>query len=68
MDKVSSQEFQRRLGRVEQLITGLENSPDPAAPDIISLEVDGAADPSAPLDRNRVAAFSECPTSNGTQP
>jgi Fe-S cluster biogenesis protein NfuA len=39
-----------------------------AAPDIISLEVDGAADPSAPLDRNRVAAFTECPTSNGTQP
>jgi Fe-S cluster biogenesis protein NfuA len=30
MDKVSSQEFQRRLGRVEELIDALENAPDPA--------------------------------------
>ena len=28
LEKVSSQEFQRRLGRVEELIAGLENSPD----------------------------------------
>ena len=30
MDKVSSQEFQRRLGRVEELIAALESAPDPA--------------------------------------
>jgi Fe-S cluster biogenesis protein NfuA len=29
MDKVSSQEFQRRLGRVEELIAALENASDP---------------------------------------
>jgi len=30
MDKLSSQEFQRRLGRVEELIAALENASDPA--------------------------------------
>ena len=30
MDKVSSQEFQRRLGRVEELIAALEGAADPA--------------------------------------
>src|SRR6476620_1718732 len=30
MDKVSSQEFQRRLGRVEELIAALESAADPA--------------------------------------
>ena len=38
------------------------------APDITSLQVDGAADPNAPADPNRVPAFTECPTSNGQQP
>jgi len=30
MDKVSSQEFQRRLGRVEELIAALASATDPA--------------------------------------
>ena len=37
------------------------------APDITSLQVDGAHDPTAPADANRVPAFTECPTSNGQQ-
>lgn len=39
-----------------------------AAPDITSLEVDGANDPHAPANPARVPAFTECPTSNGQQP
>ena len=40
-----------------------------AAPDITSLEVDGAHDPNAPADPARVPAFTECPTTgNGQQP
>ena len=39
-----------------------------AAPDITSLEVDGAIEPLAPLDPVRVPAFTECPTGNGQQP
>ena len=38
------------------------------APDITSLQVEGAADPNAPANPNRVPAFTECPTSNGQQP
>jgi Fe-S cluster biogenesis protein NfuA len=30
VDKISSQEFQKRLGRVEELIAALENQPNPA--------------------------------------
>jgi len=30
MEKVSSQEFQRRLGRVEELIASLQSAADPA--------------------------------------
>lgn len=33
-----------------------------AAPDITSLQVDGAADPHAPVNPLRVPAFTECPT------
>jgi Fe-S cluster biogenesis protein NfuA len=36
-----------------------------AAPDIVSLEVDGAADPNAPVNPSRAPLFTECPTSNG---
>jgi Fe-S cluster biogenesis protein NfuA len=40
-----------------------------AAPDITSLEVDGATDANAPADPARVPAFTECPTTgNGQQP
>ena len=39
-----------------------------AAPDITSLEVDGAIEPLAPLDPARGPAFTECPTDNGQQP
>jgi Fe-S cluster biogenesis protein NfuA len=35
-----------------------------AAPDITSLEVDGAAEPSAPANPARVPTFTECPTGN----
>ncbi|HEY1583094.1 MAG TPA: hypothetical protein VGF73_08350, partial [Chthoniobacterales bacterium] len=30
MDKVSTQEFQKRLGRVEELVAALEGQPNPA--------------------------------------
>lgn len=39
-----------------------------AAPDITSLEVDGATDQNTPADPARVPAFTECPTENGQQP
>ncbi len=39
-----------------------------AAPDITSLEVDGAIDLNVPADPVRVPAFTECPTENGQQP
>ena len=41
-----------------------------AAPDITSLEVEGAADPHSPASANRVPAFTECPipSGNGEQP
>lgn len=41
-----------------------------SAPDITSLEVDGAADPVTPAAADRVPAFTECPgpNGNGTQP
>ncbi len=38
-----------------------------AAPDITSLEVEGATDPNAPANPARVPAFTECPTGNGQQ-
>ena len=37
------------------------------APDITSLQVDGAHDPNAPADQNRVPAFTACPTTDGEQ-
>jgi Fe-S cluster biogenesis protein NfuA len=36
-----------------------------AAPDITSLEVEGAPDPHAPVPANRAPAFTECPLPNG---
>lgn len=36
-----------------------------AAPDITSLQVDGAIDPLAPAGASRVPAFTECPVPNG---
>ncbi len=50
------------------LHTTIEEELYNAAPDITSLEVDGATDPLAPASPALTPAFTECPTTNGQQP
>ncbi len=50
------------------LHTTIEEELYRAAPDITSLEVDGATEPLAPLDPARTPAFTECPDPSAAQP